>query len=332
MNTSIHDSWNLAWKLNLAIRGLSKPCLLATYEEERRPVAEDLLDYDHESVSALISDEAEALTENFRRNIRFTSGFGADYAPNVLNVPQKGEILGGLRVGSLPPPAKVTRYIDSNPVDIQLDIPMLGQFRIYFFTKSIIQSLEFLQTVSGHALSATSVLGRATRASNASYTTQPPSAAVSDEFICPERYTPLSGLFTFALVLQSTATEHHHRHDRHDSGDCQDQERPQTGHTSRTSRTSQTHSMRPDFSLATLPPLWRESAFTVYIDDAARLDTRGQSCTEKWMGHVHGSEVGIVVVRPDGYVGTVYRSRGRREQALKACRHLDNYFDGFLNV
>ena len=138
MNTSIHDSWNLAWKLNLAIRGLAKPCLLATYEEERRQVAEDLLDYDHESVSALNSGDTTALAENFQRNIRFTSGFGADYGPNILNVPPKGEILGHLRAGSLLPPAKVTRFIDSNPVDIQLDIPMLG--------KSLSSSTDLMMT------------------------------------------------------------------------------------------------------------------------------------------------------------------------------------------
>jgi phenol 2-monooxygenase len=126
MNASISDSWNLAWKLNLAVRGLAKPSLLATYEEERRQVAEDLIDFDYEHSEALASGDAVALSENFQRNVRFISGFGADYAPNILNVPQRGSVLGGLRVGSLLPPAKVTRKVDSNPVDIQLDIPMLG--------------------------------------------------------------------------------------------------------------------------------------------------------------------------------------------------------------
>jgi phenol 2-monooxygenase len=122
----MHDSWNLAWKLNLAVRGLAKPSLLATYEEERRQVAEDLIDFDYEHSEALAGGDAVALSENFQRNVRFISGFGADYAPNVLNVPQKGSVLGSLRVGSLLPPAKVTRKVDSNLVDIQLDIPMLG--------------------------------------------------------------------------------------------------------------------------------------------------------------------------------------------------------------
>ena len=39
-NTGIQDAHNLAWKLALALRGTAGPALLATYDAERRPVAE----------------------------------------------------------------------------------------------------------------------------------------------------------------------------------------------------------------------------------------------------------------------------------------------------
>lgn len=136
-------------------------------------------------------------------------------------------------------------------------------------------------------------MGKATCAANASYTAQPPFAAVSDEFIRPERYTPLSGIFTFGIVLQMGAHE---------------------------------------LELDDLPPVWRESRFTVYLDDVPHLDTRRVTCTEKWLGNISGSECGVVVLRPDGYVGTIWRSRGTREHAARACKHLDSYFSGFLNV
>jgi phenol 2-monooxygenase (NADPH) len=127
MNSSIHDACNLAWKLNLVIRGLSKSnALLSSYEEERRQVAEDLIDYDTEQLDALVGGDSVAFLENCLRNARIVSGYGADYTPNLLTVSQKGSILGNLRVGSIPPPAKVSRYFDMNPVDLQLDIPMLG--------------------------------------------------------------------------------------------------------------------------------------------------------------------------------------------------------------
>ena len=52
MNTSMHDSFNLAWKLNLAVRGLAKPSLLETYEHERRKIALDLINFDYEHANA----------------------------------------------------------------------------------------------------------------------------------------------------------------------------------------------------------------------------------------------------------------------------------------
>jgi 2-polyprenyl-6-methoxyphenol hydroxylase-like FAD-dependent oxidoreductase len=38
MNTGLHDVWNLAWKLDLAIRGRAREGLLDSYSAERRPV------------------------------------------------------------------------------------------------------------------------------------------------------------------------------------------------------------------------------------------------------------------------------------------------------
>ena len=87
-----------------------------------------------------------------------------------------------------------------------------------------------------------------------------------------------------------------------------------------------------ELEIEDLPALLRESKFTVYLDDVPHLDTRGMGCTEKWLGACSASEVGIVVIRPDGYVGTIFRARGSKENAMKACAHLDAYFGGFLNV
>ncbi|GAA1825581.1 hypothetical protein GCM10009835_52880 [Planosporangium flavigriseum] len=43
MNTGIQDSWNLAWKLALAVRGIAAPGLLDSYEAERRPEGEEIV-------------------------------------------------------------------------------------------------------------------------------------------------------------------------------------------------------------------------------------------------------------------------------------------------
>lgn len=43
MNTSIHDAYNLSWKLASVIQNISPPTLLDTYEEERKPIAQSVL-------------------------------------------------------------------------------------------------------------------------------------------------------------------------------------------------------------------------------------------------------------------------------------------------
>lgn len=43
LNTSVQDAYNLGWKLDAVLRGAASDALLDTYEEERRPVAADML-------------------------------------------------------------------------------------------------------------------------------------------------------------------------------------------------------------------------------------------------------------------------------------------------
>lgn len=44
LNTGIQDAYNLAWKLALVVRGLAPDDLLESYDTERRPVAQDVVD------------------------------------------------------------------------------------------------------------------------------------------------------------------------------------------------------------------------------------------------------------------------------------------------
>ncbi|KAF2203541.1 FAD monooxygenase-like protein [Delitschia confertaspora ATCC 74209] len=292
MNTSMHDSWNLAWKLNFAIRDLAKSSLLETYELERKKIAEDLINFDYEHNDAL-SAGPEALAANFAKNIAFISGYGVEYNYNILNVPSKSpDDLGNLKPGHLLPPAKVTRFIDVNPVDIQTDIPALGQFRIYFFTHDIHASKPFLDYTCTMQQSMSSFVGRLTSAGNASYAVQPPLAAPHDEFVCPERYTPVSGLFTYALVTSMD---------------------------------------RSNVEISDLPGLLRDSRWTFYLDDCPERDTRKRGVMDKWFGGLGMNEVVVLVVRPDGYLGAGRRwGEGGRREGVESVRWLDEYFGGFM--
>lgn len=202
MNTSVHDSWNLGWKLNLEVRGLAKPILLKTYEEERRKIAQDLINFDFEHANSIAAGDSEALAENFRINTRFISGVGVEYSNNILNHASDDVPTGALKPGSILPPAKVIRYVDHNPVDVQLDIPILGQFRIYVLVPDVIGSTEgsFLDDLSRCVTSSSSLLSRISAAAQQSYARKPRLQGKEDVYFCHDRYNPISDMFTFALI------------------------------------------------------------------------------------------------------------------------------------
>lgn len=99
MNTGIHDAVNLAWKLSLVLLGKAKPELLQTYEAERKPNVEKLINYDKD-ISRLMTmqlpigwtgdpdtDPNEVLGIVMAEAATFSSGLGINYQPdNMLNV------------------------------------------------------------------------------------------------------------------------------------------------------------------------------------------------------------------------------------------------------
>ena len=288
----MHDTFNLSWKLNLAVRGLAKPSLLATYQDERQKIAQDLINFDFEHAKAFAAGDDKALADNFTQNIGFISGAGVKYNENILNR-LEGVSGGQLRPGSLLTPARVTRYIDANPVELQLDIPMLGQFRVFFFVPDVHAASAFLRTVSDHVgCSEQSILYRASRLADKSYAHINTAETESRAFVQPQRYTAVSKLVTLAVVttMSKSAVE-----------------------------------------ISDLPPVLQQSRWTFYLDDILEDTHSHQSCTEKWLGALKESELALVVVRPDGYVGSVRRWDYSTERASHdASAWLDDYFGGFL--
>lgn len=90
---------------------------------------------------------------------------------------------------------------------------------------------------------------------------------------------------------------------------------------------------KDDFELADLPPLLARSKWTVYLDNVAAQDTRGQYCVRKWVGALTAHESVVVNVRPDGYVGSIKKFNvTSKDAASKAAQWLDEYYSGFLQV
>ncbi|KAM5355163.1 hypothetical protein ACJ41O_001809 [Fusarium nematophilum] len=295
LNTSVHDSWNLSWKLNLSFRGLAKPVLLQSYESERRKIARDLIDFDYEHAQQIAKGDSQALADNFRTNLRFISGVGVEYAENILNSGYGGSS-GALKPGSILPPGKAIRYIDHNPVDVQLDIPILGQFRIYVLAPRVTGSAQrgFLDELSSCVLAPSSVLSRVSAAARKSYAQKPRLQGREDIYFRHERYTTLSDVFTVALL---TTTE------------------------------------KKDFEIDQLPAIFSQSPWTVYLDSVPNLDTQGKVCTAKWLGQMAEGEIAIINVRPDNYVGSISRWNTAEESSGRsAAAWLDAYYEGFLQA
>ena len=95
MNVSMQDCYNLGWKIGAVVNGTAKRNILATYQSERRRIAQDLIAFDHR-FSRLFSgrpakdaaDEAgismAEFKEAFEKGNRFASGLAVDYGASVL--------------------------------------------------------------------------------------------------------------------------------------------------------------------------------------------------------------------------------------------------------
>ncbi|KAH6666642.1 FAD binding domain-containing protein [Halenospora varia] len=99
MNTGIHDAVNLGWKLSLVVRGLAPTSLLSTYESERLPNVQKLINYDKD-ISRLMTmqlplgwtgdpnaDPNEILGVVMAEAAAFTSGLNISFDSNFLNIP-----------------------------------------------------------------------------------------------------------------------------------------------------------------------------------------------------------------------------------------------------
>ncbi|RAH40610.1 FAD binding domain protein [Aspergillus brunneoviolaceus CBS 621.78] len=294
-NTSMHDSLNLAWKINLHSRGLATNNLLSSYSTERRKIANDLIAFDASHVAAFEQGEA-ALARNFDENIRFIAGFGAEYFPGDLltkrwegTQPQNGHTgpgLGRVKPGSLLPPSLVTRYIDANPVPVQLDIPLLGQFRVYLVVPDIRSENDFLQNFCEEVLAEGSALTTTTTKAARSYAGSERKQATDDVYVGHARYTAVSQVATFALL---------------------------------------TTAPRESFELEDLPDVLKQSRWTVYLDEAG--GEKG-GCTRRWLGEADAAQTAVVIVRPDGYVGAA--SCWSEPDGTQAARWVNEYFQGFV--
>ncbi|KAI5197880.1 hypothetical protein E4T39_07048 [Aureobasidium subglaciale] len=104
MNTAFLDAQNLAWKIHHVESGFADRSILKSYELERKLIAENLLNFDNQyaklfsqrqpsagEVSSASQQSGDKQVEDnefikmFKSSCEFTSGYGVAYNPNIFN-------------------------------------------------------------------------------------------------------------------------------------------------------------------------------------------------------------------------------------------------------
>ncbi|HWV49267.1 MAG TPA: FAD-dependent monooxygenase [Microbacterium sp.] len=147
MNVSIQDGFNLAWKLAAVLEGRAHQSLLDTYAEERRVVAQNLIDFDKEwsSIMARPVDSWEdpaALEKYYVKTIEFPAGFMTQYTENLITLGAEHQNLApGFPVGKRFKSAEVIRRADNRWRHLGHTHEADGRWRVYVFADSAAPAL-----------------------------------------------------------------------------------------------------------------------------------------------------------------------------------------------
>ncbi|KAF2121142.1 FAD binding domain-containing protein [Lophiotrema nucula] len=106
MNTGIHDATNVSWKLAGIVKGFYDPVVLQSFEDERRPTAQQLIEIDKSAAAAISgivpakyasvaaeSSPDEAMRVIVEETAPFTAGLGIRYKDSIFNKPQQRKIM-----------------------------------------------------------------------------------------------------------------------------------------------------------------------------------------------------------------------------------------------
>jgi len=170
MNVSMHDSFNLGWKLASVIRGLSVPEILHSYSSERRAVAEELVTFDRqlatmfsapENASPKIDSEGSKPTELQKYMVMhdgYVSGTMTQYDPSrIIAESSNQDLARGFEIGKRFDSSPVVRLADGRPIHLGHVLEADGRWRIIAFSNTedptsrsseIKQLAEFLQNSS----------------------------------------------------------------------------------------------------------------------------------------------------------------------------------------
>jgi len=156
MNMSMQDTFNLGWKLVACVQHNADLSLLSTYESERRPVANDLLNFDRMYTQAwgnsgdkdprgTTNNRSTLLQETLSNNMFFTTGIYIHYpsSPIVKNRDSENIVAKKLVPGMRMPDFQVINQADGIPTQLKKILRADGRFRILVFAANISLPTQF---------------------------------------------------------------------------------------------------------------------------------------------------------------------------------------------
>ncbi|KAL8883088.1 MAG: hypothetical protein Q9198_000011 [Flavoplaca austrocitrina] len=176
-------AYNLGWKLFACLQWDTASSILSTYESERRPVAQELLDFDQGYAQSWSNTCSPANAKPFHNledrhlaNMVFTTGLLIHYSPNLVvgastschpfgtrssEVPSAGS---GLITGMRIPNFTVLNQADATPTQICKLLKADGRFRLLLFPGDISTPKLFsrLQSLGSQLSSSSSFVRRLT--------------------------------------------------------------------------------------------------------------------------------------------------------------------------
>ncbi|KAK5133695.1 hypothetical protein LTR08_007449 [Meristemomyces frigidus] len=314
MNTAFLDAQNLAWKIHHVESGFADRSILKSYESERKLIAENLLNFDSQyaklfsqrlqpsagevggdsttnnrDVEKAAKGEAVA-SENefikmFKASCEFTSGYGVAYNPNIFNWSPSHPAQSPLFLSS----AQGTTTQRTGRIMSPATVTRVADANVVHLEQEIPLNGSYrIYLFAGlPALTATAVADFAAHVmkKNSFYSSYIRPDAHSVNY--HERHNPDSHFFTFATVLNAP--------------------RPAID----------TKAMLPEVLVRYFDHVYADDVWDQRVPDAKAAAHAKMGLSEE--------RGGVVVVRPDGYVGCVVQL----VEGSGTVDALNGYFDSF---
>ncbi|WPH04487.1 Hypothetical protein R9X50_00737800 [Acrodontium crateriforme] len=302
MNTAFLDAQNLAWKIHHVESGFADRSLLKSYETERKLIAENLLNFDAQYAKlfsqrqpsagevSTASKGANGADENefiktFKASCEFTSGYGVAYNENVLNWSEAHPAKSELFLSE----PKGTTTLRTGRTLIPATVTRVSDANVVHLEQEIPLNgsyrIYLFAGTPSKTKKALADFAANINKKDSFYASY--SRANVDSVSYHERHNPHSKFFTFATIFNAH---------------------------------------RPDIEIRDLLPDVLSRYFDhVYADDVwdCRVPNAKAAAHAK-MG-LSESNGGVVVVRPDGYVGCVVKLA----EGSGTVDALNDYFNAF---